>query len=501
MGLAKPVVDLLIRESGHYHFQGPAVTLGVQDVPVSRADVLASFASAGARPHGGALERVVGQPRDQAITAAELLALLGVSRCATLDKFAAEGASILHDLCEPLPAALVGAFRLVVDGGTLEHVFDQPAAFRNIIDLLRVGGMVVHVSPVVGWENHGFYNISPKLLFSTYERNGFGDARGFLLHLPRSGSAAARVEECSREGFFDTNSAEERVLLVFFARKMRALSELRFPIDTHLASPVGSPRRRDWWRRVRAALRERLFSGTSSAEPARRRLDALEPLHLSEDHLHYWRLEPEFAEVYEAGATACGPGPKDRYYAMKELLLSLGRLDADTAECGVFRGLGSFILGRYAEQLPRADGFRHHCYDSFEGMSAPGDRDTPERADVRAWAPGDMAGPEEVVRGNLGGLAFVEYHKGWIPHCFSGSESLSFSFVHVDVDLYDPTRDALAFFYPRLRPGGILVLDDYGFLTCPGAHRAVEELLVTIPDRLIRLPTGQAYLVKGRSTA
>ncbi len=71
-----------------------------------------------------------------------------------------------------------------------------------------------------------------------------------------------------------------------------------------------------------------------------------------------------------------------------------------------------------------------------------------------------------------------------------------FAFVHVDVDLYQPTRDAIDFFYPRLLPGGILLFDDYGFMTCPGARRAVDEHRRSSSDAFIRLPTGQAFLTR-----
>ncbi|HEX3704868.1 MAG TPA: TylF/MycF/NovP-related O-methyltransferase, partial [Vicinamibacterales bacterium] len=49
--------------------------------------------------------------------------------------------------------------------------------------------------------------------------------------------------------------------------------------------------------------------------------------------------------------------------------------------------------------------------------------------------------------------------------------------LHIDVDLYEPTRDSIAFLYERMNPGGIVVCDDYGFMTCPGATKAIDEFL------------------------
>jgi hypothetical protein len=66
----------------------------------------------------------------------------------------------------------------------------------------------------------------------------------------------------------------------------------------------------------------------------------------------------------------------------------------------------------------------------------------------------------------------------------------------VDVDLYEATLGSLDFFYPRLVPGGMLVCDDYGFTTCPGATRAVDEFMSGRPEPIIHLPTGQGLVIK-----
>lgn len=115
----------------------------------------------------------------------------------------------------------------------------------------------------------------------------------------------------------------------------------------------------------------------------------------------------------------------------------------------------------------------------------------------KGWAQGDFAASQEAVAQNLSDFPHVRFHKGWIPTRFHEVEDRSFAFVHVDVDLYQPTHDALSFFYPRLVAGGVLVCDDYGFLTCPGATRAFDELAATWPEAVVtHLPTGQGLLVK-----
>ena len=93
-------------------------------------------------------------------------------------------------------------------------------------------------------------------------------------------------------------------------------------------------------------------------------------------------------------------------------------------------------------------------------------------------------------------FSFIKYFKGWIPERFSEVESKTFSFVHIDVDMYEPIRDSILFFYPRMKKGGIIVFDDYGFLGFPGAKPAVDEFFKDKNDLLVSLPSGQAFVVK-----
>ncbi len=65
--------------------------------------------------------------------------------------------------------------------------------------------------------------------------------------------------------------------------------------------------------------------------------------------------------------------------------------------------------------------------------------------------------------------------KGFSPEVFNQVTVNSFSFVHVDVDLYQSVKDALDFFWPRLIRTGIMIFDDYGFNTTPGAKQAIDE--------------------------
>jgi O-methyltransferase len=180
----------------------------------------------------------------------------------------------------------------------------------------------------------------------------------------------------------------------------------------------------------------------------------------------------------------------DRRWMVHQLLRLVADVPGDTAECGVYEGATSLLI---AKANARSEHDRmHFMFDSFAGLSQP------HAADGSYWRAGDLRRTEDVARARLAGLEGMELMPGWIPDRFHEVADRRFAFVHVDVDLYEPTRDSLAFFWPRLADGGILVVDDYGFSTCPGATRAVREVL---QDRLIALPDGGGFAIKGRTIA
>ncbi len=185
---------------------------------------------------------------------------------------------------------------------------------------------------------------------------------------------------------------------------------------------------------------------------------------------------------------------KERRWMVKELMRLTEAVPGDTAECGVFEGASSYLICQMNAACQNFDR-QHHIFDSFEGLSEP------SGADGTHWHRGDLARHEDVVRRNLAEYTALRLYKGWIPERFDDVADRSFSFVHIDVDLYQPTLDSLRFFFPRLSPGGILLCDDFGFQTCPGATKAVTEYLSEQPESMIALPAGGGFLIKGVATS
>lgn len=181
----------------------------------------------------------------------------------------------------------------------------------------------------------------------------------------------------------------------------------------------------------------------------------------------------------------------DRKYALDQLFqLTLG-VEGDVAECGTYKGGSAFFMARRI--IKHGLDKRLCLFDSFGGLSAPAS------IDGTYWHEGALPSTIDDVRvalAPLGPTPFVEFYQGWIPGRFGDVADRSFCFVHIDVDLHAPSMDSIRFFYPRMREGGVILLDDYGFLSCPGVTKAVDQFMADKPEPIINLPSGGAFIVK-----
>jgi hypothetical protein len=114
--------------------------------------------------------------------------VMGASSVDSLDFSDYEGATVIHDLNEPLTFDLIEAFDMVIDGGTLEHVFNFPAALTNFIRLARVGGLLYTQGPCNNLCGHGFYQYSPELIY-----RAFSPANGLKTLMVRLAVARRKV--------------------------------------------------------------------------------------------------------------------------------------------------------------------------------------------------------------------------------------------------------------------------------------------------------------------
>jgi hypothetical protein len=118
-------------------------------------------------------------------TGKELLLDAGFKQYDDIDFVPNEGVSIVHNLNEHIPSDLHQKYDLVLECGTMEHIFDIAQVFRNMVSLCKVGGTICHISPLT-WLNHGFYNFSLTVFYDVYRTNGFTDLKFWMMNWPKN---------------------------------------------------------------------------------------------------------------------------------------------------------------------------------------------------------------------------------------------------------------------------------------------------------------------------
>ena len=221
-----------------------------------------------------------------------------------------------------------------------------------------------------------------------------------------------------------------------------------------------------------------------------------------------FEIDETFKSIFRKGVKASGSthDPEVVHQRLYNAVQFLGHtldLDGEVAECGAFQGLSSYLFCSYLRlACPDFDGRGYHIFDSFQGLSQPprsrsrlsGSR---RRYPFRIQKGRRFHGSLEAVKSTLMDFPQIEYHRGWIPESFAGIPEKNYRFVHLDLDLYEPIKGSVEYFYPRMVKGGVIVIDEYAFPRWPGARKAVDEFcqlyhLVTP----VALTTGNGVMIK-----
>ncbi len=206
---------------------------------------------------------------------------------------------------------------------------------------------------------------------------------------------------------------------------------------------------------------------------------------LGEPGKRWLHQDTEFLDAYRRFYPDGLQRRAERLFALDQLMKQALIVDGDTAECGVWHGAASYMIMRHTAGTKRA----HHMFDSWEGLSKPGEHDGSH------WHAGSLTVDEGVARKNLATFSHGHFYRGWIPTRFAEIADRRFCFVHLDVDLYEPTLATLDFFYSRVNRGGLMICDDSGLAKCPGARLAMDEFFATRSEPVIDLPTGQTLVI------
>jgi hypothetical protein len=172
MGIDRDFADFLLGARDRGVDFGRTATLGRLNLFVDHRSLGAVF-----RRHGeGATDDDIRAMRATGYAEA-FLRHLGAGETISVDASAYEGASVVHDMNQPIGDEHKQRFSAVIDGGTLEHIFNFPTAIRNCMEMLEVGGHFFSHTMANNFMGHGFYQFSPELFYRVFTREN-----GFRLH-------------------------------------------------------------------------------------------------------------------------------------------------------------------------------------------------------------------------------------------------------------------------------------------------------------------------------
>jgi O-methyltransferase len=172
--------------------------------------------------------------------------------------------------------------------------------------------------------------------------------------------------------------------------------------------------------------------------------------------------------------------PSDDYFRYATLGLALQRvldekIPGALAEVGVWRGETSAFLHSVAPKR------RLYLFDTFAGFP---ERDLPAEKEDRRFRDTSV----EAVRKRVGASSAVILKPGYVPDVLHEVADERFAFVLLDLDLFDPTQKSLEFFYPRVSPGGYLIVHDYNNPESDWAcKRAFDGFLEGKTERVVEL--------------
>ena len=169
-----------------------------------------------------------------------------------------------------------------------------------------------------------------------------------------------------------------------------------------------------------------------------------------------------------------------------DLVDTVTEVEGDVAECGVFRGATLIPIARYV--LETGCGRRVFGFDSFQGfgeevavdLALGGKEDAFKRPRGFAETSYDLVWGKAL---KFGVDRCLEVIPGFFRESLVRVADRRFAFVHLDCDIYASYKECLQFFYPRVAPGGVILLDEYDDPPWPGCNKAVDEFLADKPER------------------
>jgi Methyltransferase domain len=220
-------------------------------------------------------------------------------------------------------------------------------------------------------------------------------------------------------------------------------------------------------------------------------------------HNDHFRNDLAFKEAYARGLKASnGIDPAFEWRVHVALWASAAslRVPGDFVECGVNAG---FISSAIMHRLQwNALGRRYYLIDTFRGPIL--EQYSPEETEngglalaKSALEAGAYVTDLARVRANFSEWPNAVVVPGSVPEVLASLDIGAVAFLHLDMNCAYPERAALEFFWERLSPGAIVLLDDYAYFGHDSQARAMDDAARLLEAEILSLPTGQGLLIKG----
>jgi O-methyltransferase len=165
------------------------------------------------------------------------------------------------------------------------------------------------------------------------------------------------------------------------------------------------------------------------------------------------------------------------------------KVPGDFIETGVWRG-GSTIFMRGALEVYGERDRTVWVADSFEGLPPPNPSMYPADEGDLHHTLGFLQVSMEQVKQNFDAYGLldeqVRFLKGWFRDTLPTAPIERLAILRLDGDMYESTMDALTSLYPKLSPGGFIIVDDYVITSCAAAiadyrtEHGIEEPILPI---------------------
>ena len=219
-------------------------------------------------------------------------------------------------------------------------------------------------------------------------------------------------------------------------------------------------------------------------------------------HNDHFRRDAAYQAAYQRGLEASdGVDPHLEWRAHVALWVASSALGAegDFVECGVNTG---FLSSAIMKNLNWAEvARRFYLFDTFAGpvvsqFSAAEIQRGRLKVAEKTIASGGYQTDMDRVRANFAEWPNAVVVQGAVPDILPAAGIASVAFLHIDLNCAYPESAALQYFWSRLSPGALVLLDDYAYFGYESQTEAIDSVARSLGFNVLSLPTGQGLIMK-----